>query len=388
MPDVGVALLDGLVAFGDRLREAEVSVAVSDVMNAARALSTLDEPTTEDVRIALRATLVRRREDLTRFDAVWNELVVHAGLPDDRRPSSDAAEMPGWTTSEEDERQVIGVAASADERLRTADPPDVDMAQVRDALEVATAIRARAPRRLHRRLRRGEDGMLDMARTLRQSLGTDGVPVVRIERGRPWSYRPWLLLIDASGSMQPHVLDWLIHAFALRQVLRDVEVFAFGTRLTRLTTTLLDPRLGKVVRCALAAVPDFAGGTRIGDSVHRLNRSFAPHSRGAVVLIVSDGWERGDLTRLATELALLRRRAHRIVWANPLAMAAEFEPLTGGMLAAGPSIDHLIGCPAELGRLDLAAINKRTFAKAARGAGLTDAPTGPSIAAPVSRTTP
>jgi uncharacterized protein len=368
MPDLGTALLDGLVALGNRLRAAEVSVAVSDLMNAARAVLTLDEPTTEDVRVALRATLVRRREDLSRFDAIWNELVEGTGVPDERRHSPDATETPGWATSEEGERQAVGVSASAAEQLRNADPPDVDMAQVRDALAVATATAARAPRRLQRRLRRGEDGMLDMAQTLRRSLGTDGVPVVRIERGRPRSHRPWLLLIDASGSMKAHLLDWLIHAFALRQVLRDVEVFAFGTRLTRLTGTLLDPRPGKAVRCALAAVPDFAGGTRIGDSVYRLNRSFATHARGAVVLIVSDGWERGDLTRLAVELALLRRRAYRIVWANPLAVAADFEPLTGGMIAAGPSIDHLIGCPAELGQLDLAAIDKRTCATTARGA--------------------
>jgi uncharacterized protein len=346
------ALLAGLIALAGRLRDAEVSVSVADIADAACALQSLNDPTADEVRVVLRAVLVRRYEDLARFEAVWSEMLGGPAATFVTPPLATGSAAFGAADTQNGAGAAAGLGASADERLATADPVGLDAEAMRHAVDIAAAVAARAPRRVHHRLRRQEAGSLDLGRTLRHSLTTDAVPIVRLERGRPRRHRPWLIFIDASGSVKTHVLGWVIHACALARALPDVEVFTFGTRLTRLTPALRDPRPVNAIAIALAAVPDFAGGTRIGDALGQANRRFGSLSRGAVVMVVSDGCERGEADTLATELALLRRRAYRLIWANPLATAPGFEPLTGGMLAARPSIDDLIGSADELTTVD------------------------------------
>src|SRR5262249_8956580 len=150
-----------------------------------------------------------------------------------------------------------------------------------------------------------------------------------------------VLICDISGSMEPYSRMLLQYAYACVRVRRRCEVFAFGTRLTRITAELRHRDPDAALQGASGAIADWSGGTRIGDAIGELNRA---HSnvlgRGAVVIVLSDGWDRGDPEVLRSEAARLARCAHRLVWLNPLKATPGYEPLTRGMVAALPYIDH------------------------------------------------
>jgi uncharacterized protein with von Willebrand factor type A (vWA) domain len=152
-----------------------------------------------------------------------------------------------------------------------------------------------------------------------------------------------VLAVDVSGSMAPYARMLLQYVQAAVAARRRVEAFAFGTRLTRITRELRGRDPDQALARATSAVVDLGGGTRIGDAVAQLNRDHGRRiGRGAVVVLLSDGWDRGDPGVLAGEMARLRRTAHRLVWLNPLAADPRYEPLTRGMQAALPHIDHLL----------------------------------------------
>jgi uncharacterized protein with von Willebrand factor type A (vWA) domain len=155
--------------------------------------------------------------------------------------------------------------------------------------------------------------------------------------------RPLVLVIDVSGSMAPYARMLLQYVQAAVAARRRVEAFAFGTRLTRITGELKGRDPDRALTRATAAVVDMGGGTRIGDALAQLNREYGRRvGRGAVVVLLSDGWDRGDPDVLAEEMARLHRTAHRLVWLNPLAADPRYEPLTRGMQAALPHTDHLL----------------------------------------------
>lgn len=178
---------------------------------------------------------------------------------------------------------------------------------------------------------------------VRASLRTLGEPIDRRWRAPSQRSRPVVLVCDVSGSMAPYARMLLQYLQASVAARRRVEAFAFGTRLTRITNELggRDPDLA--LDRAADAVLDFSGGTRIGDALAELNRVHGRRvGRGAVIVILSDGWDRGDPELLAAEIARLRRSAHRLIWLNPLAAHPDFEPLTRGMRAAVPHTDELL----------------------------------------------
>jgi len=172
---------------------------------------------------------------------------------------------------------------------------------------------------------------------------TGGEPVERYWRGPSLRPRPVVLVCDVSGSMEPYARMLMQYLHACVAARRRVEAFAFGTRLTRITYELSGRDHDHALERAAAAVVDFSGGTRIGAALAELNRSHGRRlGRGAIVVILSDGWDRGDPELLAREMERLRRSAHRLVWLNPLAAHPDYEPLTRGMRAAMPYMNELL----------------------------------------------
>jgi hypothetical protein len=249
--------------------------------------------------------------------------------PDDKEPEpGDEALLRIVASAVEVLRQKSFGDLSADERVRVA--------------RLIRELKVRVPIERTRRTRPSAKGSsLDLRRTLRRSLRTQGEPFERARRARRVRARPLVLVLDVSGSMAPYSRALLQFGFAAMAAGRRVEVFCFGTRLTRVTRLLRrrDPdralhEIGKIVA-------DWEGGTRIGESLKTLLDGWSQRAalRGAVVVLCSDGLERGDPELLRRQMARLRRLAHRVVWANPLKGSARYEPLARGMAAALPSVD-------------------------------------------------
>jgi uncharacterized protein with von Willebrand factor type A (vWA) domain len=240
---------------------------------------------------------------------------------------------------------VVPAAWSDEELLR-----DKDFAQYSDAERMlARALLARlarrGPTRPSRRLRaaRARGRRPDLRRTLRASLRHGGEPLERRWLQPARRPRPLVLVADVSGSMEPYARMLLQYLHAAVAARTRVEAFVFGTRLTRVTRELGGRDHDRALQRASAAVSDWSGGTRIGDALATLNRDHGRRlGRGAVVVILSDGWDRGDPEHLAEEIARLRRCAHSLIWLNPLKASEGYEPLTRGMAAALPSVDHFL----------------------------------------------
>jgi uncharacterized protein with von Willebrand factor type A (vWA) domain len=217
--------------------------------------------------------------------------------------------------------------------------------ELQRAKKLIKEIAVARPRRRTRRLRPDSKGRaLDVRGLVRASLSTGGDPVHRTFRSRAEAPRKLVLILDVSGSMDSYARALLLYIHAARGTGRRVEAFAFGTRLTRLTPALRTRDAAAAIESATRGPIDWAGGTRIGDSLKRFNDEWGRRSlsRGAVVVIVSDGWERGDPSQVACEMARLARAAYAVVWVNPHKGTAGYEPLAGGMQAALPYIDRFL----------------------------------------------
>jgi uncharacterized protein with von Willebrand factor type A (vWA) domain len=183
----------------------------------------------------------------------------------------------------------------------------------------------------------------DLRATVRASLRHGGELFERRYREPAWRPRRLVLVVDVSGSMAPYARMLLQYVQACVTARRRVEAFTFGTRLTRVTRELAGRDPDRALRRASDAVEDWSGGTRIGAALAELNREHGRRiGRGAMVVLLSDGWDRGEPEELALELARLRRCSHRVVWLNPLAADPRYEPLTRGMQAALPHLDRLL----------------------------------------------
>jgi uncharacterized protein with von Willebrand factor type A (vWA) domain len=213
-------------------------------------------------------------------------------------------------------------------------------------------------------MRAGARGAVDLRRSARQSIRSSGELMKLLHRRPRLRRRPLVLICDVSGSMERYsrLLMIFAHAVARRE---DFEAFVFSTRLTRITRLLRRRDLDRALDDVSRSVHDFSGGTRIGQALAEFNRRWARRvlGHGAVVIVVSDGWDRGDPQLLEQELARLRRSAHRLVWLNPLLGSEGYEPLTRGMAAALPHCDdflaaHNLKALDDLGRL-LARLDRR-----------------------------
>lgn len=344
-----------LVRFAGALRAAGLPVPLGSTIEFGRAVAEVGADRRDAVYWAGRATLVHRPEDIPVYDEVFEQQWL--GALDRGRPATVPAPVtllldePGGDDDREDDEpeapdgDVVSVRWSRTEVLSAkdfAECSDQELAELHDLMGRMRL--AGDARRCRRRRRARRSGRLDLRRTVRAALRTEGEPLIReyLEPGeRP---RRLVLLLDVSGSMESYArtLIRFVHAAIVGR--RDVEAFALGTRLTRLTRELStrdpDAALGR----AAGAVADWSGGTRLGDGLRQFNDVWGVRgmARGAVVVVLSDGWDRGDPAVMAEQMQRLSRVAHRVVWVNPLKAAPGYAPLAQGMAAALPHVDEFL----------------------------------------------
>jgi uncharacterized protein len=355
---LGEAVADQLAALAAGLRAQGARVGMGELLTAHRALEAVDCTSREDARSALRAVLCSERGDLAKFEraffAVFGDSHVPLGatpfdelegIPRDALPHAGIPATVPPPPDQEADPTAVPAAWSDVELLRHKDFASYTDLEMVAARELIARLARRAPTRLSRRTRpsRRRGHSPDLRRMVRGSLRTAGEPIDRVWRAPSRRPRPMVLVLDVSGSMTPYARMLLQYLHASVAARRRVEAFAFGTQLTRITHELGGRDHDRALERAAEAVTDFSGGTRIGAALAGLNRDHGRRvGRGAVVVILSDGWDRGDPEVLGVEIARLRRSAHRLVWLNPLAAHPEFSPLTRGMRAAIPHTDELL----------------------------------------------
>jgi uncharacterized protein with von Willebrand factor type A (vWA) domain len=366
-------MVDEVVAVARAMRAGGARVGTGEVEAAARALGVVGASPT-DSYLAMRAVMCSRREDLAVFDAAFNAVFGVQAVPMTTAPPPipPGVELALPRTPFGEGPPAAG--AAEDPEVRPAAWSDVELLLEKDFAEYTDAERAlarvvvaqlarRGPTRRSRRLRavRTRGVRPDLQRTLRASLRLGGEPLDRRWSEPSTKPRKLVLVCDVSGSMATYARVLLQYMHASVATHRRVEAFAFGTRLTRLTRELDVRDPDRALARAAEAVQDWSGGTRIGHSIAVLNREHGRRiGRGAVVVILSDGWDRGDPEQLADEMARLRRSAHRVVWLNPLKAAAGYEPLARGMAAALPHTDHFLAGNSLASLAELAMILEET----------------------------
>ena len=349
----GDAIVGHVVTFGRVLREAGLEIGPGRVTDALRALDAVDLARRDDVYFSLRQTLVSRHDELSVFDRAFEAWFLRTPvLPPERmrppeqvlrvvQPSAEGAYEDGHDADDE----PLELGASGDELLRDKDFAELSEDELRRVRDLVARIARTRPLRRSRRMRRDPLGEgMDVRAMIRRSLRTGGDPIERPLRARKQVPRRLVLLCDVSGSMDAYARVLLLFLHAAVGTGRGVEAFAFGTRLSRLTPDLRtrDP-LDALARCTEAVV-DWGSGTRIGASLREFNEVYGRRamSRGAIVVIVSDGWEREDPALVGREMARLARAAYAVIWVNPLKGNPDYQPLAGGMRAALPFVDRFL----------------------------------------------
>jgi uncharacterized protein with von Willebrand factor type A (vWA) domain len=346
--------LQRLIGFGRELRRRGLPVGTGRIVTFCRGAAALGALDRTDLYWAARSSLISRPDDVEVFDAAFDEW-FREGI----RVELDLAVPPSEVEAESHE-EVEGLVVEEDrivakEWYRLDEGEDAEGEVLREKSfadlteeerhRVALMIRrlaVRVPTRRTRRLRPAATGSrFDVKRTLRRSLRTQGEPFHRAWRDRRSRARPLVLILDVSGSMTPYARALMQFAFAAMAAGRRVEVFCFGTRLTRVTRTLHTKDPDRAMHEVGKLVEDWEGGTRIGASLKSLLDEWSQRTalRGSVAVLCSDGLERGDPDLLRDQMARLRRLVHRLVWVNPLKGSPRYEPLARGMAAALPSID-------------------------------------------------
>jgi uncharacterized protein len=358
---LGVRLTGRLVLLAASMRAAGARVGVDELLSAHRALGAVDASDRNAAYFALRATMCSRRSDLAAFDAAFAELfTAPAPPPSEPPPALDEVAslvlprvaVPGGESPRavEGDLEVVPAAWSDVELLHEKDFAEYTEGERLAARAIMRRLAAAGPQRASRRTRparrRGAPphaARPDLRRTIRASLRTGGDPFERHWREPSQRPRPLVLVCDVSGSMEPYARMLLQYLQACVAARRRVEAFVFGTRLTRVTGELAGRDPDRALDRAAGAAADWSGGTRIGDALATLNREHGRRlGRGAIVVLLSDGWDRGEPRQLGREIARLGRCAYRLIWLNPLKASPDYEPLTRGMQAALPHVDHFL----------------------------------------------
>ena len=356
-----------LVRLGRSLRGRGLPVGTGRILTFVRGVEAIGLTDRTSLYWTARATLVASRNDLDTFEDVFEswfrtlrpeeepELSLEFDLPPDPEDleldEGVASDAPGIATPVErdeagvestDDEAALRLVASAVEILRTKSFAYLSEEERQRVAKLIRELTIHVPIERTRRMRASNKGStLDVRRTLRRSLRTQGEPFDRAWRSRRTRTRPLVLILDVSGSMAPYSRALLQFGYAAMAAGRRVEVFCFGTRLTRVTRVLRAKDPDRAMHEIGRLVADWEGGTRIGESLKTLLDGWSQRAalRGAVVVLCSDGLERGDPQLLRTQMARLRRLAYRVVWANPLKGSPRYEPLARGMAAALPSVD-------------------------------------------------
>ncbi|MCX5045217.1 VWA domain-containing protein [Aldersonia sp. NBC_00410] len=344
--------LVGLTGFARALAHAGLPVATDSVESFVRAVELVDVADPDQVYWAGRATLCRDPADHAPYDLAFDAWFHRRPPPSGARTrrqhprrSRTAVLTPGEQRGRADATDAHAVAAADTEVLRHRDIAELSAAERAHLNELIAVLHPRPPLRPAVRLRPSRRGRVDPRRTVRDMLAAGGEPVRPSRQRRAVRPRRVVLLIDVSGSMSPYADALLRFAHVVtRTNPSGTEVFSLGTRLTRLSRALRARDAEAALSAAGRSVPDWAGGTRLGETLRAFLDRWGRRglARGAVVVIFSDGWERGDPALLAEQLAQLHRLARAVLWVNPHAGAAGYRPVQGGIAAALPHLDRLL----------------------------------------------
>lgn len=345
--------LPSLVGFATALREAGVPAGPQRVHSYLEAVQSVDLTDVNNLYWAGRVTLCADPDDLPRYDDAFAQWFAaeppgakHVTVAKEQKARM--AAMSGEPDGEgqgEQEADELRVAATDTELLRQRDLAELTPAERRHLRELLAVLKPVPPIRRSPRQRPARKGALDPDRTLRGMLAGGGEPVKLARRKKSTRPRRIVFLIDVSGSMSPYADSLLRFAHVVvRSAPANVEVFTLGTRLTRVSRQLRQRDPERAMLGAGAAVPDFAGGTRLGETFRIFLDRWGQRglARRAVVVIFSDGWERGDPSLLGEQLARMRRLAHAVLWVNPHAGRDGYAPVQSGIAAALPHLDRLL----------------------------------------------
>ncbi len=392
-PGLDVAAL--AAGLGTALHAAGLPVGPDRCERLARAITVMDVRTVEELKACAIATLVSDPGQMSTFEYVFALLMGGpleldlSALPGLQEQNGGASGPSAAGTSQDSDKQqggmqveresspsergedeelteapIIRAVASAEEVLRGRDFAELSADEVRDLVLLMRDMSLAVPPRRTRRYRRSRDGKRpDLRTTLRQARRSGG-EVIQLSRQKP-RIRPRRLVVlcDISGSMEAYsrallMLLYALHGGPVRGGAQNrPEVFSFATRLTRLTPALAAATPDTMLAKASEAAPDWSGGTRIGAALKEFNDRYGSRglARGAVVLIISDGWETGDAALLGEQMARLSRMAYRIVWANPRTQSERYRPAVGGMAAAWPYCDAVVSAHSVNALTDLMA---------------------------------
>jgi len=369
------------LAFARLLRRAGVKTTTGQAMDFVRAIEHIDISRREEFREAARACLVTHKDDLPVFDRLFDlywrakpeytdgllqqpdrdDLVELAPEEGEEAEETEGSSIEGARGRRLDAIEAIEEAEEGEgsetesladafsyspaEILREKDFADFtedELAQIRRFMQQLTWQIGR--RRSRRKVASPKGRFIDPRRTMRRSLQSGGVPLTLARRQTKTKPRQLVVICDVSGSMDRYSRILLQFIYAVENGMAKVEAFVFGTRLTRVTRLLKHQDIDEAMRRVAREVQDWSGGTRIGQSLQSFNQEWARRvlRNGAVVLIISDGWDRGDPQLLAQEMARLQRSCYRLIWLNPLLGSPRYEPLTRGIQAALPYIDDFM----------------------------------------------
>jgi len=355
---VGTEFVDILIEFGDELRDAGIAVGTGDAITYVQAVSLLNPADLGDVYWAGRGTLVGRRDLIPTYDRVFKSFFLDVETQGDselkammRATTSTAATLevpspdPGEGEESNEEEAQLGYMASGAQVWRNkafAVCTDQELATIR---RIVSDIKLTPPRRRTRRTITAKNGpRLDPRRMARETMRSHGNPTRLFRQKRRLRIRPLVFILDVSGSMSDYSRNLLQFAYSARRAADKVEVFCFGTRLTRITRSLDRRKPDDALNLAATAVFDWDGGTRIGQSLDQFIKRWGRRglSRGSIVVICSDGLDRGDPALLEASMEKLSRLSHRIVWMNPhKGDVKDFRPNSLGMMVADPFIDEI-----------------------------------------------
>lgn len=355
-------LLDNIITFVHMLRRVGLPVSSEQTMDFSQALTLVDIGNREQVYYAARCLLVNRVEHLRLFDTLFNRFWDNHIKPNAQRKSQKAPLAPRHkrpkkpmfisymarkAQEHEPEIEVLdksGTYSNADV-MQHKDFSSMTDEELESVKRLMQSMRWQISLRQTRRFVPHNKGTrLQMRRVLASAVKYGGVPLKLVWQKRKIKQRPLILIADISGSMEKYSRLVLQFFYCLSHNLKNVECFVFGTRLTRITPALKLKNIDLALSEAAFHVVDWSGGTRIGESLHYFNREWSRRvlRRGAITLIVSDGWERGNTEQLKREMRYLQLRCHRLIWLNPLLGKNTYQPLVEGMQVALQHVDDFL----------------------------------------------
>ncbi len=354
-----VGLVERFVEFGHELRAEGLTIGSGDLLTYCAAIAVLNPGDLQDVYWGGRTTLVTRRDQIPVYNRVFRRFFLgHSDTTADADPEVAEAAVgtravleipdsePGDANADDEDETTLGFMASNAEIWRNKSFAACTAEELTELRRIMAQVRLTPPRRRSRRRRPSTTtGQPDMRRMAQQAMRTKSDSPVLLRSSRKMRPRPLVFLLDVSGSMSDYSRNLLQFAYSTKRAAGRVEVFCFGTRLTRITRELDRRRPDEAMKLAATRVTDWDGGTRIGSALDEFIRRFGRRgmSRGSIVVICSDGLDRGDPATLNHAMERLARLCHRIVWMNPhKGNDLDYRPNTLGMMVAAPFVDSIV----------------------------------------------